>query len=425
MNYWIIIIAVILIILIITGFRLKKLLYTRQSDWCPKIGNLDEKSKNKFEFLMRNVIQLKELWFSKIFISPKKKIFFIILILVGIGYLITTINSWNIQFLNDILSFYPAFMDMLGILFAGITYLFSMIIGIFVYGDVNYLIHDEECSFADKSLNVFFTFLNYLLSYILPLIIIVSLISSSANTATNESSDDLLSSINDQINPNITSFLIFIVFILLVAVYIIFSHLQCGELGIYTLKKSFIYTLLVLFLVIVGNILLVYFTIQNYTKLLINTHPNIGHWILLAFSILIYYILTIRGVNSKNLIENFFNNILKGIFDKCSNSKTVTFGMGEFRDKERAEKFNMSKEDFKKYRKEQIKGDVFGISPSKFGKTMLKGLKPDIKDIKKKNKDRTERLLARTAHATNSYMAGNKSAQKFIGNLKNLPNINR
>lgn len=373
MNLWIIIL-ICLVVLPLMGVSLKAILYSRQQDWCPKIAKFDKAIKTKFEFLMERIIKFKELWFSIIFKTPKKLILFITLLLLVIGYAIEFLRS-NVPFLNDILSFYPAFMDFLGIFFAGVTYLFTMIVGIFIYGDINYLIHDEKCFFSDKLLNTFLTFLNYLLSYILPLIIIVSLISSSANSMRNESTNNCSSAPGIQLDSNITNFLFLILTILLIATYVVFNHLNCPETGYLTQANSFLFTFLVLFIIIAGNLILVYFTIQNYTKLLTDTYLNIEYWILFGCSILIYLIQTIRGVNSKNLIENLFDKILTSLVTKCTNKKAVLFNMGEVRDKDRAAQFGMTKEDFKHYRKKQVRGTNDKFNRYEFGKTMFFGLK--------------------------------------------------
>jgi hypothetical protein len=184
------------------------------------------------------------------------------------------------------------------------------------------LIHNN-CSLGDKVANIFLTFLNYLLCYILPLIIIVSLISSSANTINNEGSDDCPSISGNQINPDIMNVLFIIVSLLIVASYIIFSHLKCSEITLLNQGNSFLYTLLILFFIIIGNVYLVYITIQNYTNTLTKLYegsPNWSYWLLLVVSILIYLILTYRGLDSKNLMEKLFDRFLKGFFDRCNNT---------------------------------------------------------------------------------------------------------
>jgi len=369
------------------GISLKKILYKQQSKVCPKLASIDKTAKTKFEFLMERIINFKELWFSIIFKSPKKWILIITLILLAIGHGMDFLIR-IFSFLEQPLSFYPGFMDFLGTFFAGVTYLFTMIIGVFIYGDINYLIHDKNCGPMDKFLNVFVRFVNYLLSYILPLIIIVSLISSTANSMSNEGTNNCPGDLGIQLDSNITNFIFLIFTILLIATYVVFSHLKCQELGTFSQATSFLFTFFVLFGIIIGNLILVYFTIQNYTKYLTdlyNAEEKWGYWVLFGISILIYIIQTFRGVNSKNLIENLFDRLLNGVFTRCSNSKDVLFNIGEFRDKERAKEFGYDDaKDFKEFRKKEIKGDnVFGISPSKFRKTMFYGLKkPDIKDIK-------------------------------------------
>jgi hypothetical protein len=374
---------------------------------------------------MERVSNFKELWFSIIFKTPKKCILIITLILLAIGYAMDFLTR-NFGFLERPLSFYPGFMDFLGTFFAGVTYLFTMIIGVFIYGDINYLIHDKNCGPMNKFLNVFVRFVNYLLSYILPLIIIVSLISSSANSMSNEGTNNCPGDLGIQLDSNITNFIFLIFTILLIATYVVFSHLKCQELGTFSQATSFLFTFFVLFGIIIGNLILVYFTIQNYTNYLTdlyNAEEQWGYWVLFGISILIYIIQTFRGVNSKNLIENLFDKLLKGVFTVCSNSKDVLFNIGEVRDKQRAKEFGYDNEkDFKDYRKKQVRGDkgsVFGISPSKFGKTMFYGLKPDERDIKMKNKS------ARNVARVKKEMGRNKLIPQFIKNLKSLPEKNK
>ena len=321
-NFWIVI-GIVIGIILFTGISIKAWFYKFHDKFCPKIEKMDSNGKTQFKVLLEKLIYFKDRWFSQMLTTPKKWILFITLLLLVIGYTINVLS--NLPFLRDILSFYAPFMDMLGIFFTGVTYIFSMIVGIFIYGDINNFIYNKNFGIFDKVINIIFNFLKYFLSYILPFIIIVSLIVSSAKSVTTTSEGDGCPSVSgNQIDPNIMNILFVIVFLLLLATYIVFNYLKCGELATFSQGKSFLFTLLVLIFVIIGNVFLVYFAIEYYTKLLTDTYLNTEYWIFFGCSILIYVVQTIRGETIKRIIYDVFGKFLNSFFIDMSNeSKSI------------------------------------------------------------------------------------------------------
>tara|TARA_A100001015_G_scaffold132578_1_gene147099 strand:+ start:1183 stop:2247 length:1065 start_codon:yes stop_codon:yes gene_type:complete len=325
MDFLIVISIVIGIIILVAGISIKNFFYPRQKEWCPIIANHDKHIKYKFQLIMIKLKKLKKLWFNIIFKTPKLWIGSITIILVLIGHAMDFLTR-NVRFLEKPLSFYPDFMDILSIFFTWVTYFFAMIVGLFIYGDVDNLIDNNNCNLFNKIVNLFFIFLKDLLSYILPLIIIVSLISSTANSIRNESINDCPSVPGNQIDSNITNVLFIIVTMLLITSYIIFNYLKCGEITLLKEGSSFIITLVVLSFIIIGNVYLVYLTIQNYTKYLTdlsNAEEQWGYWVFFGISILIYYIQTYEGKLFKKSTDLLSGRILLSFFEKCNKDEVI------------------------------------------------------------------------------------------------------
>mgnify|MGYP001464170828 CR=1 FL=1 len=291
------------------------------------VDSIDNKVTPGINLVVKILSKYKSLIFNRVFTKPKLYLGLIVLVILIIGYAIGFFSQ--IEFLRKLLGGWPVFMEFVGITLLLLTNFFALIVGVFTFTDKKKLweLTESQCTSEDKLINTLVLYIRYLFAYLLPLIILVSFLISSASSLTNKPE---LTNVFQYIIKNSFIYGLIILFILIALFrYYVYNHtnLVINNRLSQSLSKSAINNVLILLVTFLLTLTLLNLTIEGYASFLnveFSKDPPVLYWIMFGASIFAYLVLTYFGPQTKDIIKNIINTVTTKVFKYCDINEIST-----------------------------------------------------------------------------------------------------
>ena len=306
--------------------------------FCTPIFEKDTAKTYELIRLIENVEEINKYWNIKQVVKFKMIVLKFTLFFVIIGLIIDKI----VEFINWILdcfgmgcdlanidslrNAYSGFMEFINMFVLSISYVLTIVIGIYIFTFINTLIHNKKkCIILNSSLII----VEKLLVYLFPIIIIASIINSSAKGLA-PPSNDICDSLNTEDNTDygIPDFIkknirfIFVPLVIFAILYFLFFNCYThvfdkNKQNIYTLSTT--YNLLIILQTVITSVIIFGFIYSKYSNVLISSYGlNFNYIVLLSMSSILYLIILKRPYGYEMIVSQIIK-LLKGFFPKiCS-----------------------------------------------------------------------------------------------------------